>query len=134
MIELKKCPFCGSTNVTIKEEWDSFSCVHYTVKCQQCLVEKSVNADLTKSVEYNEQKAIEAWNKRPNPWHTGTPTEEGNYIAHLRIKSRDGKFIEYDMTCNLEVLLNYIRCQDESEENYLVIKGWMMYEPYEGNK
>ena len=65
-----------------------------------------------------------------NPWHTGTPTEEGNYIAHLRIKSRDGEFIEYDMTCNLEVLLNYIRCQDESEENYLMVKGWLRYEPY----
>lgn len=69
-----------------------------------------------------------------NNWHTGTPTKEGNYIAHLRIKSRDGELIEYDMTCNLEVLLNYIMCQDESEENYLMIKGWMMYEPYEGKK
>ena len=65
-----------------------------------------------------------------NNWHTGTPTKEGNYIAHLRIKSRDGEFIEYDMTCNLEVLLNYIRCQDESEENYLMVKGWLRYEPY----
>lgn len=39
----------------------------------------------------------------PNPWHTGTPTEEGNYLLRLRHANmkfdtanfRNGKFMSY---------------------------------------
>lgn len=120
MTELKPCPFCGGAGKYHGSYFEDDVCEY--VSCTRCNASTPLMDKKGESIEW--------WNRRANPWHTGTPTEIGNYIAHLRIKSRDGEFIEYDMTCNLEVLLNYIRCQDESEENYLMIKGWMRYEPY----
>ena len=136
MTELKPCPFCGG-EVTVARYDNWWSVIakgtdpKISCRCRVFMESELFHNDAEK--ERAKENLIETWNTRPNPWHTGTPTEEGNYIAHLRIKSRDGEFIEYDMTCNLEVLLNYIRCQDESEENYLMVKGWLRYEPYKEN-
>lgn len=83
MTELKPCPFCGG-EAYIKEECDSFSCYSYVARCKKCLVEVRTDLDMTKDVNYNKERAIEAWNKRPNPWHTGTPSEGGRFLVCLK--------------------------------------------------
>ena len=93
MTELKPCPFCGG-EAYIEEESDSFSTVQYVARCKNCLVDVRIDADMTKSFEYNRQKAIEKWNNRwmipceegetEGNWHTGTPTENGLYIIAYR--------------------------------------------------
>lgn len=81
--KLLPCPFCGG-EAYIEEESDSFSTVQYVARCKNCLVEVRIDADLTKSFEYNRQKVTEAWNYRPSPWHIGTPTEEGWYLIKYK--------------------------------------------------
>jgi Lar family restriction alleviation protein len=53
--ELKPCPFCGSLNVHVLEEYH-FANVFKPVVCRTC-------GCRTESVR-DEQKAIEAWNRR----------------------------------------------------------------------
>lgn len=78
MTELKRCPFCGGEAGIIKY-MDGTYCVE--CKNDNCnMIAMTVLAD-------TEARAVEIWNTRPNPWHTGTPTEEGWYL--LKIKSDD---------------------------------------------
>ena len=78
--KLKQCPFCGGEarirEVSIGDSYDGF-----TVECGNCAVDiGNINT---------EEEAIKLWNRRPNPWHTGTPTEKGWYLVreNLEIKS-----------------------------------------------
>jgi len=73
--ELKPCPFCGE----MPEVYPYLEVGNQRlVWCRTCN---------TMRYGETEEKAIEAWNTRPNPWHTGIPTEEGWYL--LKIKSDD---------------------------------------------
>jgi len=80
MTELKQCPFCGGEAVVVEEylseEADaSADEITYFVSCGLC-ASRTDNYAIKK-------RAIEAWNNRPNPWHTGTPTEEGWYLVWM---------------------------------------------------
>lgn len=79
MTELKPCPFCGCppTKGILSYGEHYVSCTN-----EDCLIESCA------SVEDTEEQAIKAWNKRPNPWHTGIPTEEGWYL--IAYKYLDG--------------------------------------------
>jgi Lar family restriction alleviation protein len=61
MAELKYCPFCGGTNVTV-QVWDG-DCF---VKCGDCFADGPM-ADLLlgKDALPTEEEAIAAWNRRP---------------------------------------------------------------------
>ena len=81
MTELKRCPFCGGEAVVVEEylseEADaSADEISYFVSCDLC-------ASRTDNYATKEQ-AIKKWNNRPSPWHTGTPTEEGDYLLILK--------------------------------------------------
>ena len=64
---LKPCPFCGGEVELVKQKGDEFEFV--LVSCKNC------DAVIAIGGSDNEQKVTEAWNNRPTPWHTGTPTE-----------------------------------------------------------
>lgn len=82
MTELKPCPFCGGeARLWHPKEYDI---TLGSVKCNSCGASTESFTD--------DDSAIEAWNKRPNPWHTGTPTEEGWYLLAF---IEDGRMI-YD--------------------------------------
>ena len=68
--KLKPCPFCGG-----KAMYATYKNFKY-IRCRNC---NSVS-DFYKTIEESEN----AWNKRPSPWHTGTPTEEGWYLLAVR--------------------------------------------------
>ena len=78
--ELKPCPFCdGEAKIF------TFGLERYrTIGCSKCGVQLPVYETI--------EQAIKAWNNRPNPWHIGTPTEEGWYQIAIRFCNR----IEYD--------------------------------------
>lgn len=99
MDKLKPCPFCGSDAEYLGTYIDEDGLKMHQVACSNfpaCVCE-CVATGLTK------EEAIEVWNTRPNPWHTGVPTENGNYLLRLRyanmkfdaVTFRDGKFISY---------------------------------------
>ena len=71
--KLKRCPFCGGEVELVKQKSDEFEFM--LVSCKNC------DATIGIGGADNEQKVTEAWNKRPSPWHTGTPTEEGLYVV-----------------------------------------------------
>lgn len=72
MTELRRCPFCGG-EARISEL--TYPMKHYTVICsnEKCYAQMG---DFLSN-----EDAIEAWNTRPNPWQTGTPTEKGVYLC-----------------------------------------------------
>ena len=71
MTKLKPCPFCGGEAYIAHRRDERFW--NYYCGCVDCGVE-TLGHDRKK-------EAIEAWNRRPSPWHTGTPTEEGWYLV-----------------------------------------------------
>ena len=67
--ELLPCPCCGGKPRIVKvKKYDAFQVV-----CSDCLIGTEVYPIL--------EDAIRVWNRRPSPWHTGTPTEEGWYVT-----------------------------------------------------
>ena len=80
-IALKPCPFCGG-----EADYRTMGVGVY-IKCVKC----GCN---TQTFHYKErQEAIKAWNRRPEHWHTGTPTEEGWYLV---TDSHDYEVAEWD--------------------------------------
>lgn len=67
--ELKPCPFCGSRDVRVMQLSTMF---RFFCACNSC--------HATTGEYVFKEEAIKAWNRRPSPWHTGTPTEEGDYL------------------------------------------------------
>ena len=76
MTELKPCPFCGGNAKYFRSAYeDDIADVEY-VGCPRC--------EAVSPLFYKKGQSIEWWNRRANPWHTGTPTEEGWYLVqHL---------------------------------------------------
>lgn len=75
--ELKPCPFCGGEAEYSKvEKWESIPYGHeyHFVTCKNHCLEGLYARGNTK------KETIKAWNNRPSPWHTGTPTEEGDFL------------------------------------------------------
>lgn len=71
---LKPCPFCGGEAVFFITRLRDMKLI--AVCCKKCEAETKSYAE--------ESLAVEAWNNRPNPWHTGTPTEDGLYWVAVR--------------------------------------------------
>ncbi len=84
MTELKPCPFCGGDNIDIMPADIITRTQYWRIFCFEC--------GCTQTPTSNKEDAIKAWNKRGNPWHTGTPSEKGWYLQ--RIKSKNN--ISYD--------------------------------------
>ena len=80
MTELKPCPLCeGEAYIRTVGE------VAY-IECADCHCQ-------TEYVNPKEiDKIIQTWNTRPNPWHTGTPTEEGWYQTEVKVRDCDGSY------------------------------------------
>jgi len=77
MMKIKPCPFCGKEPHWHQDLYDGT----FALYCpnEQCTMD-SVATDHFVAKE----EAIEAWNTRTSDWHTGTPTEEGYYLVHLK--------------------------------------------------
>ena len=75
--KLKPCPFCGG-EVRLEKDFAQTKDPVYYFECDKCgiLVYPDELID--------REKSIEAWNTRPNPWHTGDPIEEGDYYIAFR--------------------------------------------------
>ena len=76
MTELRPCPFCGGE---AKHGYDGdpiFGRIVHWVYCKECHAKTRESSD--------EDFVIESWNTRPNPWHTGTPAESGEYLVCIR--------------------------------------------------
>ena len=109
--KLKPCPFCGGEAVVDKYHVRGYEpAISFEVRCSLCKQKRTGGYFDTvyKSEEWARKKAIEAWNTRPNPWHTGTPTEEGDYLVKLDVEhhvypyyvfkwNKGGWYSHYDM-------------------------------------
>ena len=91
MTELKPCPFCGGE---AKVEWlcnaEPYFSTFQTV-CTDCGIYIEVGS---------EEEAIKRWNTRPNPWHTGTPKEEGWYLLVCGIGNSSETYYTTDYWSN----------------------------------
>lgn len=74
MTELKPCPFCGEMPEWHQDLYDNTFCLY-------CNNEKCTTDMVATDHYVNKEDAIEAWNTRANPWHTGTPTYSGRYLV-----------------------------------------------------
>ena len=65
-----------------------------------------------------------------NPWHTGTPTEEGYYLCHIQFYSEDYESDEegYDIPYWFKN-----GSWEGNDENVRII-AWQKIEPYEASK
>lgn len=103
MTELKPCPFCNG-----RAELKHYIIKGYEpgrvyyVECSKCgqTVVKGRFITTGHSDKWAINKAIEAWNTRPDPWHTGIPTEEGMYVVFAQggydfVDYSKGKFDSY---------------------------------------
>lgn len=57
LFKLKSCPFCGGFAGVIKDTYDT----HYMIHCNNC--------DAKTKTFMQEEKAVEAWNRRVNDEH-----------------------------------------------------------------
>ena len=73
--KLKPCPFCGGDNTDIISADIIAGTQYWRIHCYGC--------GCTQTPVSDKEEAIEKWNNRPSSWHTGTPTEEGDYIVAL---------------------------------------------------
>lgn len=120
MTELKPCPFCGGE----AQLTDAFQ-KGWRVGCSLrnlCKVHPYVRC----TGKGARKRAIEAWNNRPSPWHTGEPTEEGWYV----IKTKHGSLFLVQKNSNgfwIEDKFGYERLVPT--EGYIV--EWQKITPYE---
>lgn len=87
--KLLPCPFCGGEAEYSMIDSSSvipFGIINHFVTCKNHCLEGLYSRGNTK------EEAIEAWNNRPSPWHTGTPTEDGWYLVAYRKRDCDGSF------------------------------------------
>jgi len=114
--ELKPCPFCGGeANVFYVDHYEGY----FIAKCNEC------GATIRRS---ESKEAIKAWNARKNPWHTGTPTEEGDYFVAFRW-GYDNK-IMHDMASRvLYGATTFVNGNWRIDLPYVVI-AWKKIEPF----
>ena len=62
-----------------------------------------------------------------NPWHTGTPQEEGRYLVHLRGKHNG---IEYEEACDFEWLKDYFDFPDRDDYRVFEVVAWQKITQY----
>ena len=130
MTELKPCPFCGG-EADIFDYWNEWKKKYrWVVMCTNC---KGGLGELD-----TKEEAIEKWNNRwmipceegetEGNWHTGTPTEDGDYICAFRQSDDsieygwcewDGK--GFDILCDYDPLVT-------------PIVAWMPIPPFEASK
>ena len=88
--KLKPCPFCGG-QVKLVVDFPQTKDPVYCFECEDC------GALVYMDDLIDKDKSIEAWNKRSNPWHTGTPTETGEYLV-CRVPEA-GYLFRYNQLC-----------------------------------
>lgn len=113
MTKLKPCPFCGGEAKLIDDD------LSYVI-CTECGIHPYHRISL--------RDAIEAWNTRPNPWHTGTPTENGDYWVAFRW-GLDNE-IMHDMASHvLYGATAFVNGNWRIDFPYVVV-AWQKIEPY----
>ena len=76
MTELKRCPFCGeipTSEVRVTQMGGDTDNVDFSIACSSCGISKTMRLRIAKTcvfldVEKAMMRAIEAWNKRADPW------------------------------------------------------------------
>lgn len=102
MEKLKSCPICGG--------------VEQMVGCSNCGL---IIFGVTK------EEAVAKWNNRPSPWHTGTPTEEGDYLVAFRMSDNS---VEYGW-CNWNNGAWDILCDYDTTDGSCGMIAWQKIEP-----
>ena len=79
-----------------------------------------------------ENDAIDIWNKRPNPWHTGIPTEDGDYFVayHWGLDNK----IMHDMASRILYGATTFENGNWKIDYPYVVVAWQKIEPYEEEK
>lgn len=129
--KLKPCPFCGGEAEICETFVTGFHCPFFAVRC----INRNVCGILGPSCA-TEETAIKFWNTRPNPWYTGTPTEDGEYVVLCKYRKDDGKLRIYKTVfkfkngewTNLPVL------ESSLDEYELIAWYGQKIEPYEEEK
>ena len=84
--ELLPCPCCGNYNRGLEYSDPGISVWYVRCQCGLLIGGKT------------KEEVIKKWNRRPSPWSTGTPTEEGLYVVLTKvttigIHSSEGTYI-----------------------------------------
>jgi len=96
MIELKPCPFCGREVSILR--FDNYWLITRgtnlatSCECRVFMESDAFHKDDVVARRKAKEDLIKKWNARPNPWHTGLPTEEGMYLCY---QHQDGYFVEH---------------------------------------
>lgn len=126
MTELKPCPFCGGEAYIAHRRDERFW--NYYCGCVDCGVE-TLGHDRKK-------EAIEAWNHRPSPWHTGEPTRTDCLYLVLWYNTEEKAY--------QHSVLNWhdrLHCWYDEETPYCLwgdedraeVVAWMPFKPYKGD-
>lgn len=115
--KLKPCPFCDGDDIEFIPADIIAGTQYWRIFCYGC--------GCTQTPISSKNEAIEEWNKRANPWHTGTPTEDGDYLLITKIMNlrydvahyKDGKFMSYhDYYFNSEYIIAWQKIEPYEEE------------------
>jgi len=115
--KLIPCPFCGEeSNIYLGDSTDGYIrgtqfVEAYCNKCGARIKRRLVS------------EAIEAWNTRPSPWHTGTPTEEGWYLIAFNYEFEEG--VRYTTDYFKDGKWAFPMVRDISK-----LRAWQKIEPY----
>ena len=108
--KLKSCPFCGGeAELAIVKLWNH-------VYCKNCHSRTTMYS--------SEEQAIEAWNNRPSPWHTGMPAEDGDYVVetwtgkHTVLTFKNGWWWISDEVPVPKDAIDYIKAYGQKVEPY----------------
>ena len=95
--KLLPCPFCGGEAEVVDFYSVGMRKNRWVVMCHNC---KGGVGDID-----SKEEAVETWNNRwmipcekgetDGNWHTGTPTEEGEYVVFCQYRKDDGKLRKY---------------------------------------
>ena len=96
--ELQNCRFCGGEGFIAVIDENAF-----VASCRDCGIHTQVQT--------SRERAIALWNRRPSPWHTGTPTEDGNYVVII-----DGNLLFWEV-------------DDLSTWDFSPVERWQKIEP-----
>jgi len=142
MDKLKPCPFCGkeAINYSPRQSGGLYECeiscrdryaTFDEIKGKRCLVSPSV-IRYSDNLREAKEKVIKAWNTRPNPWHTGQPTEDGLYRVLWLDTDEDIKRYS-DLFWNSGNDTWYDEVTPDcnwGDEWHAEVIAWMPFEPY----